>query len=60
MTCRQVPVMVLQQMQKLDEMVAPAVALAEGFEVRQRFLNSLGPEMVADLSTFAASAAHVT
>ncbi|NNK62729.1 MAG: gamma-glutamyltransferase [Gemmatimonadetes bacterium] len=40
------------------DLVQPAVVLAEGFEVRQRFLNSLGPEMVADLTAFAASAAQ--
>ncbi|MDT8341223.1 MAG: gamma-glutamyltransferase [Longimicrobiales bacterium] len=40
------------------ELLAPAVALAEGFEVRPRFLNSLGPEMVRALSAFPASAAQ--
>ncbi len=40
------------------ELVAPAVALAEGFEVEQRFLNSLDPEMVQALSAFPASAAQ--
>jgi gamma-glutamyltranspeptidase/glutathione hydrolase len=41
-----------------EELVAPAVALAEGFPVRPRFLNSLGPDMVQALSAFAASAAQ--
>lgn len=40
------------------DLVAPAVALAEGFPVRSRFLNSLDPEMVRSLSAFAASAAQ--
>jgi gamma-glutamyltranspeptidase/glutathione hydrolase len=40
------------------DLVQPAVALAEGFEVRPRFLNSLTPEMVGDLSAFPASAAQ--
>lgn len=40
------------------DLVAPAIALAEGFEVRERFLNSLGPEMVEALSRFPASAAQ--
>ena len=40
------------------DLVAPAIALAEGFEVRQRFLNSLDPSMVEALSAFSASAAQ--
>ncbi len=40
------------------DLVEPSIALAEGFEVRQRFLNSLDPEMVAALSAFEASAAQ--
>ncbi len=40
------------------DLVAPAVQLAEGFEVRERFLGSLSPEMVESLSAFAASAAQ--
>jgi gamma-glutamyltranspeptidase/glutathione hydrolase len=39
-------------------LVEPAIALAEGFEVRQRFLGSLGPSMVEALSAFPASAAQ--
>lgn len=41
-----------------EELVAPAVALAEGFPVRSRFLNSLGQDMVEALSAFPASAAQ--
>jgi len=37
-------------------LVEPAVALATGFAVRPRFLGSLSPEMVRDLSAYAASA----
>jgi gamma-glutamyltranspeptidase/glutathione hydrolase len=40
------------------DLVAPAVALAEGFPVRERFLVSLDPEMVDALSAFPASAAQ--
>jgi gamma-glutamyltranspeptidase/glutathione hydrolase len=40
------------------DLVAPAVALAEGFPVRQRFLNSMDPEMVDALTRFPASAAQ--
>jgi gamma-glutamyltranspeptidase/glutathione hydrolase len=40
------------------DLVSPAVALAEGFEVRERFLGSLGPDMIRSLSGFAASAAQ--
>jgi gamma-glutamyltranspeptidase/glutathione hydrolase len=38
------------------ELVQPAVELAEGFPVRERFLNSLGESMVEALSAFQASA----
>jgi len=38
------------------DLVAPAVSLAEGFPVRERFLNSLGASMVEALSAFEASA----
>jgi gamma-glutamyltranspeptidase/glutathione hydrolase len=41
-----------------EDLLAPAISLAEGFEVRPRFLNSLGPDMVESLSGFAASAAQ--
>ena len=40
------------------ELVEPAIALAEGFEVKPRFLNSLGVEMVRSLQAFPASAAQ--
>jgi gamma-glutamyltranspeptidase/glutathione hydrolase len=40
------------------DLVEPAVELARGFEVRQRFLNSLDPSMVEALSAFEASAAQ--
>ncbi|KPJ75155.1 MAG: hypothetical protein AMS19_14285 [Gemmatimonas sp. SG8_23] len=40
------------------DLVAPAITLAEGFEVRERFLGSLGPSMVEALSAYAASAAQ--
>jgi len=40
------------------DLVAPAIGLAEGFPVRQRFLNSLDPEMVRALSAYEASAAQ--
>jgi len=40
------------------DLVAPAVALADGFTVRQRFLNSMDPEMVQALSAFPVSAAQ--
>lgn len=40
------------------DLVEPAITLAEGFEVRQRFLNSLDASMVEALSAFAASAAQ--
>lgn len=40
------------------ELLAPAVALAEGFPVRPRFLNSLDPEMVRALAAFPASGAQ--
>jgi len=41
-----------------EELVAPSVALAEGFEVKPRFLNSLDPAMVEALTAFPASAAQ--
>ncbi len=41
-----------------SELVAPAVELAEGFEVKERFLGSLGETMVQSLSAFEASAAQ--
>jgi gamma-glutamyltranspeptidase/glutathione hydrolase len=41
-----------------EELVTPAVELAEGFPVRPRFLNSLDVEMVRALSSFATSAAQ--
>lgn len=41
-----------------EEVVAPAVALAEGFVVAPRLLNSLDPAMVEALSVFPASAAQ--
>src|SRR5690606_8080740 len=37
------------------ELVEPAIGLAEGFEVRERFLVSLGPSTVEALSRFEAS-----
>ena len=40
------------------ELVQPAVELAEGFEVRERFLGSLGPSMVEALTAYPASAAQ--
>jgi gamma-glutamyltranspeptidase / glutathione hydrolase len=40
------------------DLVAPSVSLAEGFEVRQRFLGSLSSSMVESLSRFEASAAQ--
>lgn len=39
-----------------SDLVEPAVRLAEGFEVRERFLNSLSASMVESLSAFPASA----
>ncbi|MDP2958453.1 MAG: gamma-glutamyltransferase [Longimicrobiales bacterium] len=41
-----------------SDLVAPAVALAEGFPVRARFLRSLDSTMVRALSAFPASAAQ--
>ncbi|MDX1492481.1 MAG: gamma-glutamyltransferase [Longimicrobiales bacterium] len=41
-----------------QDLVEPAVRLAEGFEVRERFLNSLSPSMVEALSAYPASAAQ--
>jgi len=38
------------------ELLAPAVRLAEGFDVRPRFLASLPPQMVENLRAFEASA----
>ncbi|MEX0837737.1 MAG: gamma-glutamyltransferase [Gemmatimonadota bacterium] len=40
------------------DLVEPAVRLAEGFEVQERFLGSLSPDMVESLSAFEASAAQ--
>jgi gamma-glutamyltranspeptidase/glutathione hydrolase len=40
------------------ELLAPAIELAGGFEVKQRFLGSLGETMVESLSRYAASAAQ--
>ncbi|MDH5761022.1 MAG: gamma-glutamyltransferase [Gemmatimonadota bacterium] len=40
------------------ELVAPAIRLAEGFEVRPRFLGSLDSTMVEELSVFPASSAQ--
>lgn len=40
------------------DLVEPAVRLAEGFEVQERFLGSLSPEMVESLSAYEASAAQ--
>ena len=40
------------------QLVEPAIALAEGFEVKPRFLNSLGVETVRSLAAFPASAAQ--
>jgi len=39
-------------------LIEPAIGLAEGFEVGERFLNSLGPAMVESLSAFEASSAQ--
>jgi len=40
------------------DLVGPAIRLAQGFPVRERFLVSLDSEMVAELSRFPASAAQ--
>lgn len=40
------------------DLVAPAIALADGFEVMPRFLGSLSPEMIEALSAYPASAAQ--
>ena len=40
------------------DLLSHAVRLADGFEVRERFLRSLDPDMVRSLSTFAASASQ--
>lgn len=40
------------------ELLEPAIELARGFEVRDRFLASLSPAMVASLADFPASAAQ--
>lgn len=40
------------------ELVQPAIDLAEGFVVRERFLGSLGPSMVEALSAYEASASQ--
>ena len=39
-------------------LVEPAIRLAEGFEVRERFLGSLGTDMIESLAAFPASAAQ--
>jgi gamma-glutamyltranspeptidase/glutathione hydrolase len=39
-------------------LVDPAIGLADGFEVKERFLGSLGPTMVEALSAYPASAAQ--
>lgn len=41
-----------------SDLVEPAVGLADGFEVRERFLGSLGATMIEALSAFPASAAQ--
>ena len=41
-----------------EELVSPAVELANGFEVKERFLGSLSSTMVESLSDFPASAAQ--
>lgn len=41
-----------------EALLAPAIGLADGFEVRQRFLGSLGTTMVQALSAFPASASQ--
>jgi gamma-glutamyltranspeptidase/glutathione hydrolase len=41
-----------------SRVVEPAIELARGFEVGERFLHSLDPEMVTALSAFPASAAQ--
>ncbi len=41
-----------------EELLEPAIAFAGGFEVKSRFLNSLGAEMTRALSAFPASAAQ--
>jgi len=41
-----------------NDLVAPAVALAQGFEVKERFLMSLSTDMIHELSHFAASTAQ--
>lgn len=41
-----------------EALLAPAIDLAEGFEVSTRFLGSLAPEMVRNLGRFSASAAQ--
>jgi gamma-glutamyltranspeptidase/glutathione hydrolase len=41
-----------------EDLLAPAVDLADGFEVGERFLRSLDQDMVRSLSAFAASAAQ--
>jgi gamma-glutamyltranspeptidase/glutathione hydrolase len=41
-----------------SELVEPAVRLADGFEVRERFLGSLGASMIEALSAYPASASQ--
>ena len=40
------------------DLLNPAIELADGFEIRERFLGSLGPTMVQALSAYPASAAQ--
>ncbi|MEQ1857742.1 MAG: gamma-glutamyltransferase, partial [Longimicrobiales bacterium] len=40
------------------DLLAPAIALAEGFEVRQRFVDNYDEDVVAMLSSFSGSAAQ--
>jgi gamma-glutamyltranspeptidase/glutathione hydrolase len=40
------------------DLVEPAIGLADGFEIKERFLGSLGPSMVEALSAYPASAAQ--
>ena len=40
------------------DLVQPAIDLAEGFEVKERFLGSLGPSMVDALTAYPASASQ--
>jgi len=40
------------------DLLSPAIELADGFQIRERFLGSLGPTMVQALSAYPASAAQ--